>query len=79
MVENLIAQKNAPAVMPGLTQREREVLRWTAFGKTSDEIGMILGISARTVNFHVTMVLEKLEAVNKTQAVAKAVILDLLY
>jgi DNA-binding CsgD family transcriptional regulator len=31
------------------------------------------------VNFHITMVLEKLEAVNKTQAVAKAVILDLLY
>jgi LuxR family transcriptional regulator, quorum-sensing system regulator SolR len=79
VVENLIAQKNAPAVMPVLTQREREVLRWTALGKTSDEIGMILGISARTVNFHITMVLEKLEAVNKTQAVAKAVILDLLY
>ena len=80
MVENLIAQKNAPAVMPVLTQREREVLRWTAFGKTSDEIGMILGTtSSRTVNFHITMVLEKLEAVNKTQAVAKAVILDLLY
>jgi LuxR family transcriptional regulator len=79
VVENIIAQKNAPAVMPVLTQREREVLRWTAFGKTSDEIGMILGISSRTVNFHITMVLEKLEAVNKTQAVAKAVILDLLY
>jgi LuxR family quorum-sensing system transcriptional regulator SolR len=79
VVENLIAKKNAPNAMPVLTQREREVLRWTALGKTSDEIGMILGISARTVNFHITMVLEKLEAVNKTQAVAKAVILDLLY
>jgi LuxR family transcriptional regulator, quorum-sensing system regulator SolR len=79
VVENLIAQKNSPTVMPVLTQREREVLRWTALGKTSDEIGVILGISARTVNFHITMVLDKLEAVNKTQAVAKAVILDLLY
>ena len=54
VVENFIAQKNAPAVMPVLTQREREVLRWTAFGKTSDEIGLILGISSRTVNFHIT-------------------------
>ncbi|MEP6484917.1 MAG: autoinducer binding domain-containing protein [Rudaea sp.] len=79
VIENMIASRNAPAVMPVLTQREREVLRWTAVGKTSDEIGMILAISARTVNFHITMVLEKLEAVNKTQAVAKAVILDLLY
>ena len=65
VIENMISRKNAPAVLPVLTQREREVLRWTALGKTSDEIGMILGISARTVNFHITMVLEKLEATNK--------------
>ena len=61
-----------------LTPREREVLRWTAAGKTSCEIGIILGISARTVNFHVTSILSKLNAVNKTQAVVKAVLLDLL-
>lgn len=79
VIDQLIARRNSPANMPSLTIREREVLRWTAMGKTSDEIGIILGISARTVNFHVTTILEKLEAVNKTQAVAKAVILDILY
>ena len=47
-------------------------------GKTSGEIGMILGISARTVNFHVTAILAKLDAVNKTQAVIKALMFDLL-
>ena len=61
-----------------LTEREREVLRWTAAGKTSSETGMILGISARTVNYHITSILLKLNAVNKTQAVVKAVMLDLL-
>jgi len=61
-----------------LTTRELTVLRWTAAGKTSAEIGIILGISTRTVNFHITTVLTKLDAVNKTQAVVKAVMLGLL-
>jgi len=61
-----------------LSEREREVLRWTAAGKTSSEAGTIMGISARTVNYHMTSILFKLKAVNKTQAVVKAVMLDLL-
>jgi DNA-binding CsgD family transcriptional regulator len=61
-----------------LTERERDVLRWTAAGKTSSETGTILGISARTVNYYMTSILLKLNAVNKTHAVVKAVMLDLL-
>lgn len=61
-----------------LTLREREVLRWTAAGKTADEVGTILGISERTVTFHITSSLVKLNVVNKTQAVAKALLLDFL-
>lgn len=61
-----------------LTDRERQVLRWTAAGKTSSETGAILGISTRTVNYHVNGILLRLNAVNKTQAAVKAVILDLL-
>jgi len=68
--------------MPGpaaeLTAREREVLRWSATGKTVGEIGAILGISERTVTFHVTSTLVKLDVVNKTQAVSKALILGIL-
>ena len=78
-----IAETLAPAddLPPGpveLSERERDVLRWTAAGKTSSETGLILGISARTVNYHMTSILLKLNAVNKTQAVVKAVTLDLL-
>jgi len=68
----------APPVPLELSERERDVLRWTAAGKTSSETGMIMGISARTVNYHMTSILFKLNAVNKTQAVVKAVMLDLL-
>lgn len=60
-----------------LTDREIEVLRWSASGKTADEIGTILGITARTVTFHITSSLEKLNSANKTQAVAKALLLDI--
>ncbi len=61
-----------------LTPREIEVLRWSAEGKTADEIGTILGISTRTVTFHITSTLSKLGATNKTQAVTKAFLFGLL-
>ena len=49
-----------------------------ADGKTSGEAATILGLSERTVNFHVANVLVKLSAVNKTAAVVKAALLGLL-
>jgi LuxR family transcriptional regulator, quorum-sensing system regulator BjaR1 len=55
-----------------LTAREREVLRWVAGGKTSWEISVILRISERTVKFHLVEASRKLNAVNRTSAVAKA-------
>lgn len=78
LTATLLAQQHAPFAAGELTPREREVLRWTAAGKTSAEIGRILGVSTRTVNFHVAAILLKLDAVNKTQAVVKAVMLDQL-
>lgn len=62
-----------------LTEREREVLRRTAVGKTVSEIAAALGISARTVTFHITNILRKLNAANKTEAVSKAMALDLIH
>jgi LuxR family quorum sensing-dependent transcriptional regulator len=55
-----------------LTSREREILRWAADGKTSWEISVILRISERTVKFHLVQASRKLNAVNRTSAVAKA-------
>jgi LuxR family transcriptional regulator len=62
-----------------LTEREVEVLRWTADGKTSGQIADILQISERTVNFHVANAMAKLNAANKTAAVVRATVLGLLY
>ena len=61
-----------------LTARETEILKWTADGKTSGEISIILGISDRTINFHLTNTISKLKVTNKTAAAAKAVLLKLI-
>jgi LuxR family quorum sensing-dependent transcriptional regulator len=55
-----------------LTEREREVLRWTAVGKTSWEIGAILGISERTANWHLASAARKLNAPNRIATVVTA-------
>jgi DNA-binding CsgD family transcriptional regulator len=68
----------APRSQPALSPREREVLEWTACGKTSEEISRILGLSASAVNFHVRSLLVKLQCCNKTAAVARAALLGLL-
>jgi len=61
-----------------LTKREVECLRWAAAGKTNDEIGMILGLQRTTIRFHIRAASEKLDAVNRDQAVFKAAQLGFL-
>lgn len=61
-----------------LSVREAECLSWAAQGKTSDEIAAILGISVETVRIYTKRVYCKLDAVNRTHAVAKAVYLGLV-
>jgi LuxR family transcriptional regulator, quorum-sensing system regulator BjaR1 len=55
-----------------LSRRQREVLQWAAVGKTDWEIGVILSISEKAVKFHVMVAREKLNAANRTHAVALA-------
>ena len=55
-----------------LTQREAEVLYWVIKGKTSPDIGDILGTSPRTVNKHLEHVFEKLGVETRTAAAALA-------
>lgn len=73
-----VIAKRAPQAPIELTSREAEVLRWTAEGKTSGEVGQIMDISERTVNFHVNNAIQKLGVTNKTAAVIKALLLRLL-
>ncbi len=56
-----------------MSARELDCLRWTAAGKTAWEASRILGISERTVRFHLNAAREKLNCATTTQAVAKAV------
>jgi len=49
------------------SKREKEILKWTAEGKTSAEIAIILSISENTVNFHQKNMQKKFNAPNKTQ------------
>jgi DNA-binding CsgD family transcriptional regulator len=55
-----------------LTPREIDCLNWTAAGKTSVEISDILSLSEHTVNHYLNRATKKLDTVNRTQAVAKA-------
>jgi len=55
-----------------LSKREIECLRWAAVGKTDNEIALILGRSCATIRFHVHNAAQKLDAVNRSQAVFKA-------
>lgn len=56
----------------GLREREVETLTWAARGKTSAEIGEILGLSKRTVDFHIERARGKLGVATRVQAVMKA-------
>jgi DNA-binding CsgD family transcriptional regulator len=56
----------------GLTQRESEILLWVARGKTNPEIGMILGLSSRTVHKHLEHIFAKLGVETRTAAAARA-------
>ena len=65
-------QKEKVSGFKDLTAREKEALVWTAEGKSSWEIAQILGISERTVNFHISQASMKLNANNRVQAVSTA-------
>jgi LuxR family transcriptional regulator len=77
-LQEIILPGLLPEASVKLTNREIEILRWTADGKTSSEVSMILGIAERTVNFHLNNVMEKLNVINKTAAVVKAIQLGLI-
>lgn len=61
-----------------LSFREIECLRWTAMGKSAWDAGQIMGVSERTVKFHLENARAKLGAMNTTHAVSKAVSLSLI-
>jgi DNA-binding CsgD family transcriptional regulator len=53
--------------------REKEVLFWTSEGKTAEEVATILGISKRTVEWHLRNVRDKTKTTNVVHSIALAV------
>jgi transcriptional regulator EpsA len=71
-------ERMKPAIGSSITVREREILKWIYLGKSNIEIGTILSISPLTVKNHVQKILRKLDVLNRTQAVGKALALRIL-
>ena len=62
------SDSNPTEGIAALSVRESQVALWLAQGKTNREIGIILGISPRTVERHVENVLRRLGLENRTTA-----------
>jgi NarL family two-component system response regulator LiaR len=69
----LVASTNeSPTLGDELTTREREILTLLVAGKTNKEIAGQLSLSEGTVRFHVSNILSKMGASNRTEAVSLA-------
>ena len=61
-----------------LSGRELQCLNWVATGKTSWETAAILGLSERTVNFHIKNACRKLNVYGRQAGVTQSLRLGLL-
>ena len=57
--------------LPGFSPRVNEVLCWMVEGKLNGEIAVILGISARTVEKYVSVILEVLGVENRATVIVR--------
>jgi len=61
-----------------LTERELEILTYVAEGQSNKNIGKQLTVSENTIKYHLKKILQKLDAQNRTEAVARAIHLGYL-
>jgi transcriptional regulator EpsA len=66
---NLAAEMDTPE-SDLLSEREAEIMKWVAMGKTNGEIGSILNVSSFTVKNHMQRIFKKLDVFNRAQAVS---------
>jgi LuxR family transcriptional regulator len=63
----------APGGSADFSERELDILRMTADGRTSVEIALALGVSEHTINANIAALLKRLQVVNRAQLTAKAI------
>ncbi len=68
-----------PAAKRSLTERQRQALEWVADGKTTQDVAMLMEVSAAMVEKHLRLAREALQVETTTQAVAKASLLNLIF
>ena len=68
----VLSELRSPRRAAVLSAREQAVLREIAAGRSTKQIAHALGITERTVKFHVSSIMNKLGAGNRAQAVAEA-------
>ena len=78
LLSRLILQQQVQRDRP-LSEREIEVLKWTADGKSAQDIAEILLLSKNTVDFHIKNSIRKLNVPNKTAAVVRAVLMGMIH
>ena len=61
-----------PALPAGLTEREAEVLRLIAAGRTNNEMALELCLSAKTVSRHLSNIFTKIGVTSRSAATAFA-------
>ncbi|HLZ29420.1 MAG TPA: MEDS domain-containing protein [Chloroflexota bacterium] len=76
--ERSLERRAAASELQYLTDRERQILRLMAAGRTNREIGAEIGLTTGTVKNQVAQILSKLNASDRTQAAVRAVELGLI-
>jgi DNA-binding CsgD family transcriptional regulator len=72
--EHCISQE----IITPLTEQEREILIWCAQSKSNHDIGIIMGVTSKTIDFHLSKIYKKLGVNGRILAVVKACNLGLI-
>lgn len=67
--DTIVSKTPDDSLLPQLTDREREILEWITQGLTNAEIARKLILTLKTIRNHVSNILNKLQAVDRTQAI----------
>jgi DNA-binding NarL/FixJ family response regulator len=79
IIRNRLAHSaSSEPVRFALTGREIEALTWVARGKSSADISVLMDVSERTVNFHISNVIRKLGVATRVQAAIRCALLGLI-